>query len=430
MKIAVVTLGSAGDLHPFLAIGRELKQRGHDVYVLSQEPYEAEVLAEGLKFISVVSAKFHSRTMNHPQLWHPLHGFGVLWRHLAVPAIQPTCDALGALGAMNGERLVVLASPLAVGARFAKDRWPNSLRLISGYTAPMALRCDSDPMFLGSWRVPAWWPQGRLRRVLWSLLDRWKLEPLSRPALVHWQRTWGTPAIRGSVFGEWVHSPDGGLALYPSWFAPVPEQWRRRGVVTAGFPMYRASRQFHLQTELKQFLLAKGCVAVIYPGSASIHSEDLIRLGIEACRRAGLAFVVVARELSDTLRAEIAIRGDGEHVAWTSFASLLMHARVLIHHGGIGTCAQAIAAGSPQLILASAYDQFENGARIQELGVGKYWNLKTATVSKLQRALASQALLTMRQACPRNSELVQDTGAAVKTACDLLAQSSEINAQV
>jgi UDP:flavonoid glycosyltransferase YjiC (YdhE family) len=28
MKIAVVTLGSAGDLHPFLAIGRELKQRG------------------------------------------------------------------------------------------------------------------------------------------------------------------------------------------------------------------------------------------------------------------------------------------------------------------------------------------------------------------------------------------------------------------
>lgn len=218
--------------------------------------------------------------------------------------------------------------------------------------------------------------------------------------------------------------------MYPRWFAPVPERWQRRGVVTAGFPMYRASRQSHLQTELKQFLVAKGSVAVIYPGSAAIHSVDLIRLGIEACRRAGLPFVVVARELSDGLKAEIAKGGDGKHVVWTSFDALLKHARVLIYHGGIGTCAQALAAGLPQLILASAYDQFENGARIQGLGVGKYWKLTAAKVSDLHRALESQALLAMVQACPRDSELIQDTSAAVKTACDLLAQTSEISEQV
>lgn len=427
MKVAVVALGSAGDLHPFLAIARQLRQRGHEVYVLTQQPYEAEVRAEGLKFIAVVSLESHRRTMQHPLLWHPLHGFGVLWRHLAVPAIEPTCKALGALGPMVGEPLVVLASPLAVGARFARDRWPNSLRLLSGYTAPMALRSTSDPMFLGSWRVPAWWPPGRMRRLLWSLLDRWKLEPMSRPVLSRWQSVWNTPRISGSVFGEWVHSPDGGLALYAEWFAPVPEQWQRRGVVTAGFPLYRTQRKGTFSVELEQFLLAKGPVAVIYPGSAASQSEDLIRIGMEACRRAGLPIIVLAMELSDALKAELHKVDDAMHVTWTSFADLLSKTQVLIHHGGIGTCAQAVATGTPQLILASAYDQFENGARLQTLGAARLWKLKAATARVLYESLGSQALLAMRKASQRYSQATQDNLAAVEIACNVLLRISDRN---
>ncbi|MBT9596050.1 MAG: glycosyltransferase [Vitreoscilla sp.] len=419
----MVTLGSSGDLHPFLAIARQLHQRGHDVHVLTQQPYEAEVRAEGLKFIAVVSSDTHRRTMQHPLLWHPLHGFGVLWRHLAVPAIQPTCDALGALGPVVGEPLVVLASPLAVGARFARDRWPNSVRLLTGYTAPMALRSTSDPMFLGSWRVPAWWPPGRMRRLLWWLLDRWKLEPMSRSTLTRWQRLWRTPQIPGSVFGEWVHSPDGGVALYPEWFAPVPETWRCRGVVTAGFPLYHSGRQAGFSPELEHFLAAKGRVAVIYPGSVASHSEDLIRLGMEACHRAGLAHVVLAQDVSDALRAEIHESEDAIHVTWTSFADLLKYASVLIHHGGIGTCAQAIASGTPQLILASAYDQFENGARLQGLGAARMWRLGAAKVESLHAALNSPALLTMRRASQLYSGATQTNLAAIESACDEIERS-------
>ena len=73
MKFAVVTLGSAGDLHPFLAIARGLARRGHDVRLLSQTPYEAQSLAEGVPFTSVVDTATHERTLKHPQLWHPLN---------------------------------------------------------------------------------------------------------------------------------------------------------------------------------------------------------------------------------------------------------------------------------------------------------------------------------------------------------------------
>ena len=35
----------------------------------------------------------------------------------------------------------------------------------------------------------------------------------------------------------------------------------------------------------------------------------------------------------------------------------------LVHHGGIGTSAQALAAGIPQLLMPQAHDQPDNAAR-------------------------------------------------------------------
>jgi len=42
-----------------------------------------------------------------------------------------------------------------------------------------------------------------------------------------------------------------------------------------------------------------------------------------------------------------------------------------VHHGGIGTTAEALRAGVPQLILPLAYDQFDNGARVEALAAGR-----------------------------------------------------------
>ncbi|HJV69812.1 glycosyltransferase, partial [Ideonella sp.] len=223
MRFAVVALGSTGDLYPFLAIAKALVARGHHVTLLSQAPYEAQVRAEGVDFRAVVGGVEHRKTLEHPLLWHSLHGFGVLWRHLAVPAIEATCEALGELasGSENDARLTVLATPMAAGARFARERWPDRIRLVSGYTAPMGLRSTEDPMFVGPWRVPHWTPQA-WRPMFWNMLDRWKLEPMARPGLERWRARWGTPELPASLFGEWLHSPDQGLALYPEWFARVP----------------------------------------------------------------------------------------------------------------------------------------------------------------------------------------------------------------
>ena len=58
------------------------------------------------------------------------------------------------------------------------------------------------------------------------------------------------------------------------------------------------------------------------------------------------------------------------HVDYAPFSELLPRCAALVHHGGIGTTAQALAAGVPQLLMPLAHDQFDNAARVRKLGVG------------------------------------------------------------
>jgi len=61
-----------------------------------------------------------------------------------------------------------------------------------------------------------------------------------------------------------------------------------------------------------------------------------------------------------------------------------------VHHGGIGTSVQALAAGVPQLVIPRAHDQPDNAARLARLGVGaslRYGEFSGAAAAGSLRAL-------------------------------------------
>jgi rhamnosyltransferase subunit B len=63
-----------------------------------------------------------------------------------------------------------------------------------------------------------------------------------------------------------------------------------------------------------------------------------------------------------------------ENVIYTKyepFDLLFANACAVIHHGGIGTSAQCLNAGKPQLIIPFSHDQFDNANRLRHLGVAK-----------------------------------------------------------
>jgi UDP:flavonoid glycosyltransferase YjiC (YdhE family) len=71
-----------------------------------------------------------------------------------------------------------------------------------------------------------------------------------------------------------------------------------------------------------------------------------------------------------------------------------------MHHGGVGTLAQALAAGVPQLVVPHGWDQFDNAVRLRRLGVARSRPVHSLYERPLRRDL--QALLDdpqVRVAC-------------------------------
>jgi rhamnosyltransferase subunit B len=361
-RVCLVSFGSAGDLHPMLALGQALRKRGWPVTLLSNPSFAQSAARVGMDFVPVGELSHQLDTMNHPKLWHPIDGFGVMWRYLLRPALKPSYERLAELASAG--KCVVVASPIAMGARLAQERL--GLPLVSAYTAATMLRSVRNPMTLAHVRVAPWFPRV-LRQALWRMVDRRKLEPLVRPALDAMRAELGLPLLDQSVFGRWMHSPQAGIALFPEWFASAAEDWPPQ-VVQAGFPLYDEPGAERAWPELAAFIESGAPPVVFMPGTARLRAGEFFAAALRACAQTGQRGLLLGavdeallRQLPPNVHAE----------SYVPFRWLLRRARALVHHGGIGSCAQALRAGIPQLVIPQAYDQFDNAMRLEHLGVAR-----------------------------------------------------------
>ena len=90
---------------------------------------------------------------------------------------------------------------------------------------------------------------------------------------------------------------------------------------------------------------------------------------------------------------------------YVPLSALLPHASALVHHGGMGTTAEALRSGTPQLITPFAWDQFDNGARIAALGAGTVIHASRLRPRNLAHSL--QALTASDTIRARCSQLAQ-----------------------
>lgn len=133
------------------------------------------------------------------------------------------------------------------------------------------------------------------------------------------------------------------------------------------------------------------------PGSANIQAARFFGVALEACGRLN------CRGLFVTPRAEQVpprLPGSVLHVPAAPFSRLFPRCAAVVHHGGIGTVAQGLAAGVPQLVMPMAHDQPDHAQRLKRMGVGDYLLPKrfdaSAVAGRLARLINSRATA---QAC-------------------------------
>jgi UDP:flavonoid glycosyltransferase YjiC (YdhE family) len=70
------------------------------------------------------------------------------------------------------------------------------------------------------------------------------------------------------------------------------------------------------------------------------------------------------------------------------YAKVFPTASVIVHHGGFGTCGEALRAGKPSLVMPFSFDQFDTAARVHNAGLGR-WLRGEANSTEVAAALDS-----------------------------------------
>jgi rhamnosyltransferase subunit B len=385
LHVLIAALGSYGDMHPFLGIAKEMRRRGHRVTIIAPAMYQALSNSLGFEFVPIGTEVQFSRFADNPDLWHPTKALAVLAEGVG-EMIEPFYRAI--LDRYVAGETVLVYSSLVFGGRLAQET--HGIPAASVHLSPSVMRSIVNPAYTPPLPIAAWQPAW-FKKFLYHLADRFILDPALTPPLNAFRATLGLQPVRG-IFAKWMHSPDRVIGVFPNWFAPLAPDWPPNTVLT-GFPLYDESDVAPMDSELSAFLQTGDAPIAFTPGSAMRHGKDFFAAAVEACKRLRRRGLLISRHeehIPSNLPPQI------RHVSFAPFGQLLPQCSAIVHHGGIGTCAQALASGIPQVIMPMAHDQADNAAHLKRLGVAtavpaKKFNAQTVT-DALQKVLENPAI--------------------------------------
>ena len=386
MRVIMTPVGSGGDVHPYVSVARALQRRGHDVSMIVN-PYFGPLLDRvGVPHVPIGTAGDYHAILDNPQLWHDRRGLRVLgeavrrWGREGFELIR--AEAAGAGGAP-----VLVAPGLAFSARTAHEAL--GLPLVTMHLQPSCLvSAHEAPVLHARLRSINRWPS-LLRRLMLAVGDRVADRALA-PAANTLRAELGLPPVR-HITTEWWHSPRRVIGLFPDWYAPVQPDWPRQTTLT-GFPLYDAGDAAPLTPDLDDWLTQAAATdrrpLVFVAGTGNRQGARFFQAGADACRRLdrpGLLLTRFPGQLPDPLPDGV------RHADYAPLSQVLPRAAAIAHHGGIGTAAEALRAGCPQLVMPMTFDQPDNAVRLERLGVAR--TLWPGAVNGRAAARALDALL-------------------------------------
>jgi sterol 3beta-glucosyltransferase len=364
MKVLILTFGTRGDMQPFVALARELRDRGHVAVLAAPERFRGLAAAHGVDLVAVDDGPL--------ALMGGIAGAAVaggarakLRLARAMPAsfarIFDDCAEIALAGAGRGADVVVHNGQIIAAPHVAE-------RL--GVPCVLAL---AAPIYVPTRAFP--WPGAYLPGGLPGPVNRASYLGMRGPAAMfagvvdRWRtRTLGLP--RRSGRHDPLRAPDGTptpvLHAVSRHVVPPPPDWPA-SVTTTGYWFLPAAERT-LPRRVEDFLAAGTPPVLVGFGSmAGADPATTTRTVLDAARSAGIRGILATGWGGLTpadVPASILLVDEVPHDL------LLPHTAAVVHHGGAGTTAAAAAAGRPQVVCPFVADQPFWGRRVHALGLG------------------------------------------------------------
>lgn len=412
-RVVLTTIGSLGDLHPFIAIGLGLRDRGHEIVIATTKDYRTKIELLELEFHSIRPDHI---AMDDPKMLSLMMDLQkgterVVKDYLLANLRQTYADLMDAV--RGADFLVshetIYATPLV--AEVLKLRWATCA------LTPGSFFSVHDPFVLPPF------PALAKLRVLGPTVNR---QVMNFAKFV--TRDWGEPIHQlrqelglkpvGNPVIDDKFSPYLVLALFSSVLGSPQPDWAPNTVVT-GFPFYDGNRERGLAPELKQFLENGEPPIVFTLGSAAVFSPgDFYEASIQAAKMLNRrAVLLIGKNPSPKNLPESIIAFD-----YAPFSEIFPRACAIVHQGGIGTTAQALRAGRPTLVVPYSHDQPDNAARVERLGTSRTIPRKPYSAVRVAKQL--RELLGNSNYAAKAAEIGRIVQAenGVGMACDVIEQ--------
>jgi len=409
LDILLPTIGSAGDVYPVIELGTALQERGHRVTVITNQFFGQQVWSAGLDFVPLGTVQEWESGIADPRLWHPTKSFHCIAERAIIPSIATLYHIIRE---RQTSTTVVAASGICFGARIAQEKL--GIPLATLHLQPAMLRSLVDGGRPRRIPMDAAVPQVFKRILMW-LADKAWIDRILAPPINSFRASLGLPPV-ARILKDYVHSTQLVIGLFPEWFAPIQPDWPKNTKL-AGFVLHNGSEGHVMRNAVEEFLAAGPPPLVFTPGSAAATLKDFFRESVDACRIGGHRAMLITNfpeQLPRNLPSGVRV------FSYLPFSRILPRCSAVVHPGGIGTMAQAIKAGIPQLVVPHAHDQPDNAFRIERLGLGisiypeRYHAPRVAQA--LTKLLASSQIGTH---CAEYAEKV-DSSATSKQVCDLI----------
>lgn len=366
MHVLILTIGSRGDVQPFLALSAGLVAAGHRVTLATSPRFRDDVEKAGAAFAPLSDELVAlAESPLGRGLFEAMGGSyrRALWEVAKVlrriDPMQRDLVAGGWAAARAARPDAIVYHPKMAGAPSYAERL--GVPAILGVLFPQLVPTGAYPAV--GFPDLGWPALNRLTyRVVLGISGAF-----ARRYAGPWRRAHGLPPDRT----DYLHRADGApipvLHGFSRHVVPVPPDQPAR-VATTGFWFLDHSDDYLPPAELRAFLDAG--VPPVYVGWGSMAARDpewTTQVVLEAVRQAGVR-AVVATGWGGLTEADLppgVLRIRAAPHDW-----LFPRCAAVVHHGGAGTTAAGLRAGKPTVICPFFGDQPFWGRRVHELGAG------------------------------------------------------------
>jgi MGT family glycosyltransferase len=337
LRVLVAAFGDAGHAFPAISLGRALAARGHEVVVETWEERRAAVEGAGLRFAA--AEEYRMFPPPEPDSADGQHAAD------AARALLPLLDEM--------QPHVAVSDILTLAPALAAERAGVPLATLIPHIYPVVE--PGLPFFaigLGKPRTP-------VGRAVWKAGQRAIDVGLAqgRRDLNQQRQRLGLPPIER--FHGGISSDLALVATYPQ--LEYPREWPASVKVTG--PMVFEIP--HPEIELPP---GEDPLVLIAPSTAHDSGNHLVRTALAAL--AGERVRVVATTNKVLPQSPIEVPANAALVDWLSYSQLMPAASLVVSHGGHGTVARALGAGTPILVSPIAGDMSETAMRLDWSGTG------------------------------------------------------------